>query len=105
MEGIRLSGERRSLRLASAYPASFNESKLMRRTPRNLTDVLEKLVEVQQEFVHLQKRIDAVRDCITDSPTRIFGDERPAFTDSVEEELIERIDGRGVARLGITLQS
>ena len=105
MEGIRLSGEGRSLRRVSAYPASFNESKPMRRTPRNLTDVREELVEIQQEFGHPQKRIDAVRDCITDSPTRIFGDERPAFTDSVEEEFIERIDGRAVARLGITLQS
>jgi hypothetical protein len=77
----------------------------MWRTPRNLTDVREELVEIQQEFVRFQKRIDAVRDCVTDSLTRIFGDERPAITALAEEELIERIDGRAVARLGITLQS
>jgi|ERR1017187_9904998 hypothetical protein len=100
MEGIRLSGEGRSLRRVSAYPASFNESKPMRRTPKNLTDVREELVEIQQEFGHPQKRIDAVRDCITDSLTRIFGEERPAFAALAEEELIERIAGRVSARLG-----
>jgi len=62
-------------------------------------------VEVQQEIVHLQKRIGAVRDCVTDSLTYIFGEERPAIAAMAEEELIERIDGRAVARLGITLQS
>ena len=46
-----------------------------------------------------------MRDCVTDSLTRIFGDERPAFTGSVEEELIERIAGSVVVRLGITPQS
>ena len=61
----------------------------MRRTPRNLTDVREELVEIQQEFVRFQKRIGAVRDCVTDSLTRIFGDKRPAITALTEEKLIE----------------
>jgi hypothetical protein len=77
----------------------------MRRTPRHLADAREELVQIQDEFTRLQKRIDAVRQCVTDSLTRIFGDERPTFAALSEEELIERIDGRAVARLGITLQS
>ena len=76
-----------------------------RRTLRDLADARKELLQVQREFVHLQKRIDAVRQCVTDSLTRIFGDERPTFAALSEEELIERIDGRAVARLGITLQS
>ena len=56
-------------------------------------------------FTRLQKRIEALRESVTDSLTHIFGDERPAITALAEEELIERIDGRAVARLGITLQS
>ena len=56
-------------------------------------------------FTRLQKRIEAVRDCVTDSPTHIFGEERPAIAAMAEEKFIERIDGRAVARLGITLQS
>ena len=67
MEGIRLSGERRCLRLASDNPASFNERNRMRRTPRSLADPREELVQIEQEFVRLQKRIEAVRDCVTDS--------------------------------------
>ena len=77
----------------------------MKRTLRDLADARKKLLEIQQEFGRLQERIDAVRECITDSLTRIFGDERPTFAALSEEELIERIDGRAVARLGITLQS
>src|ERR1019366_8238883 len=105
MGGIRLSGERRSLHLASAYPASCNESKPMRRTPRNLTDVREELVQIEQEFTQLQKRIDAVRDCVTGSLTRIFGEERPAITALTEEEFIETLAGSAAARFGITPQS
>src|ERR1017187_5367154 len=48
----------------------------------------------------LKKRIDAVRDCVTDSLTRIFGEERPAIAALAEEELIEKLAGRVVARLG-----
>jgi hypothetical protein len=77
----------------------------MRRTPRSLTDAREELVQIQEAFTRLQKRIEAVRDCVTDSLARFFGEQRPAFTGLQEEELIERIAGRVVSRLGITLQS
>jgi hypothetical protein len=102
MEGIRLSGERRSLRLASAYPATFSERTFMRRTPRSLADAREELVQIEQEFTQLQKRVEAVRDCVTDSLVRFFGEQRPAFTGLKEEELIERIAGNVVARLATT---
>src|ERR1017187_5236973 len=72
----------------------------MRTTPRRLADARKELLEIQQEFVRLQKRIDAVRGCVTDSLTRIFGEERPAIAALAEEELIERIAGRVAARLG-----
>ena len=72
----------------------------MRRTLRGLADAREELVQIQEEFTQLQKRIEAVRDCVTDSLVRFFGDERPTFAALSEEELIERIDGRAVARLG-----
>jgi len=72
----------------------------MRRTLRDLADARRELVEVQQEFVRLQKRIDMVRDCVTDSLKRIFGDERPAMAALAEEELIEKLAGRVAARLG-----
>ena len=72
----------------------------MRRTLRDLADARKELFEIQQEFGHLQKRIDAVRDCVTGSLTRIFGEERPAITALAEEELIEKLAGRVVARLG-----
>jgi predicted DNA-binding transcriptional regulator AlpA len=71
----------------------------MRRTLRDLADARKELLEIQQEFVRLLKRIDAVRDCVTDSLTRIFGDERPAISAPAEEELIEKLAGRVVARL------
>ena len=51
-------------------------------------------------FTRLQKRIEAVRDCVTDSLTHIFGEERPAIAALAEEELIERLAGRVAARLG-----
>lgn len=74
----------------------------MRRPPRNLADAREELVQIEQEFVRLQKRIEAVRDCVTDSLVRFFGEQRPAFTGLQEEELIERIAGSVVARLANT---
>jgi hypothetical protein len=77
----------------------------MRRTLRDLADARKELLEIQQEFVHLQNRIEAVLDCVKDSLTHIFGDERPAITALAEEELIERIAGSVVALLGITPQS
>jgi hypothetical protein len=72
----------------------------MHKTPRSLTDVREELVQIQEEFTLLQKRIEAVRDCVTDSLVRFFGEQRPAFTGLQEEELIEKIAGGVVARLG-----
>jgi hypothetical protein len=74
----------------------------MRRTLRDLADARKELLEIQEEFIRLQKRIDAVRDCVTDSLTRIFGEERPAMAALAEEELIERIAGRVVALMGST---
>jgi hypothetical protein len=71
----------------------------MRRTPRSLSDAREELVQIQEEFTRLQKRIEAVRDCVTDSLTRIFGEERPAITALAEQELIEKIAARVVAKL------
>src|ERR1035437_2248613 len=100
MEGIRLYGERTSLPLASAYPASFNERKPMRTTLRSLADVRQELVQIEREFTQLQKRINAVRECVTDSLIRIFGEERPAFAALAEEVLIEKLADRVAARLG-----
>jgi predicted DNA-binding transcriptional regulator AlpA len=65
-----------------------------------LADARKELLEIQQELVRLQKRIYDVRDCVTDSLTRIFGEERPAIAALAEEELIERLAGRVAARLG-----
>lgn len=72
----------------------------MRRTLRDLADARKELFEIQQEFTHLQKRIDAVRDCVTNSLTRIFGDEHPALAGFAEEEFIEKVAGRLASRLG-----
>jgi hypothetical protein len=58
------------------------------------------LVQIQEKLTRLQKRIEAVRDCVTDSLVHFLGEQRPAFTGLKEEELIERIAGRIVARLG-----
>src|ERR1017187_2950095 len=99
MEGIRLSGERRSLRLASDYPALFNERKPMRRTPRSLVDAREELAQIEQEFTQLQKRIEAVQDSVANALVRLFGEERPAFAGLQEEAFIERVAGRVVDRL------
>ena len=71
----------------------------MRRTHRSLADVREELVQIQEEFVRLQKRIDTVRDSVADSLVRLFGEERPAFAGLREEALMERIAGSVVARL------
>jgi predicted DNA-binding transcriptional regulator AlpA len=65
-----------------------------------LGDAREELVQIEEEFTRLQKRIVALRECVTDSLTRIFGEERPAFAALAEEELIERLAGRMAARLG-----
>ena len=72
----------------------------MRIQPRSLTDAREELVQIESELTQLQKRIEAVRDTVADSLLRLFGEERPAFTGLKEEELIDRIAGRVVARLG-----
>ena len=77
----------------------------MRKTMRNLADARKELLEIQQEFVRLQKRIDAVRDCVTDSLTRIFGEERPAMAALAEEELIEKLAGRVASRLATAQKS
>jgi hypothetical protein len=77
----------------------------MHRTPQSLTDIREELVQIQEEFTRLQKRIETVRDCVTDSLVRFFGEQRPAFTGLQEEELIEKLAGRVAARLGTLLQS
>ena len=74
----------------------------MRRTLRDLADARRELLEIQQEFGRLQKRIDAVGDCVTDSITRIFGEERPALVVLAEEDFIEKLVGRVAARLGAT---
>jgi hypothetical protein len=39
----------------------------MRRTLLDLADARKELLEIQQEFGRLQKRIDAVRDSVADS--------------------------------------
>ena len=72
----------------------------MRRTSRGFADAREELVQIQEEFTRLQKRIEAVRDCVTDSLVRFSGEQRPAFTGLREEELIEGIADRVVDRLG-----
>ena len=72
----------------------------MRRTSRRLADAREELVRIEQEFTRLQKRIEAVRNSVADSLVRLFGEQRPAFAGLQEEEFIERIAGRVVARLG-----
>lgn len=80
--------------------SNIQREETMRRTLRDLTDARRELLEIQQEFAQLQKRIDAVRDCVTDSLKRIFGEERPAFAAFAEEELIEKLAGRVAGRLG-----
>jgi hypothetical protein len=62
--------------------------------------VREELAQIQEEFTRLQKRIEAVRDLVSASLVRLFGEHRPAFTGLQEEEIIERIAGSVVTRLG-----
>jgi len=58
----------------------------MRRTPRSLADAREELVQIEQEFIRLQKRIEVVRDCVTDSLVRFFLRRTSG---------LHRLDGRG----------
>ena len=77
----------------------------MRRTPKSLADAREELMQIQEEFTRLQKRIETVRDSVADSLVRLFGEERPAFAGLQEEAFIEKIAARVVARLGTTPKS
>ena len=72
----------------------------MQRRLRDLTDARKELLEIEQEFAHIQKRIEAVRDCVTATAKRIFGDERPAIAALAEEEFIEKLAVRVAMRLG-----
>ena len=60
----------------------------MRRTIQNFADAREELVQIQEEFTRLQKRIEAVRDVVTDSLVRFFGEQRPSFTGLQEEQAV-----------------
>ena len=71
----------------------------MRRTLRDLADARRELLEIQQEFVRLHKRIEAVRDCVADSLVHLFGEERPALAGLQEEAFMERVAERVVTRL------
>jgi hypothetical protein len=71
----------------------------MRRTPRSLADAREELVQIEQEFNQLQKRIEVVQDSVANALVRLFGEERPAFAGLDEEALIEKIAASVVARL------
>jgi hypothetical protein len=51
----------------------------MRRTPRTVADAREELVQLEQDFTRLQKRIEAVRDSVANALVRLFGEERPAL--------------------------
>lgn len=72
----------------------------MRGTTRSLEDVRGELVQIPDEFIQLQKRIEAVQESVAGSIVRLFGEQHPAFTGLREEEVIERIATRVVARLG-----
>lgn len=77
----------------------------MQRKFRSLTDARRELVQLQQEFTQLQKRIEAVRGSVTNSLVQLFGEERPDFAGLRDEELIERISVRVANRLGTTSKS
>jgi hypothetical protein len=66
----------------------------MRRTPRTLADAREELVQLQEEFMRLQRRIEVVQDSVANALVRLFGEERPAFAGLHEEAFIERVAGR-----------
>jgi hypothetical protein len=55
----------------------------MRRTPRSSADAREELVQIEKEFTRLQKRIEAVGDCVTDSLVRLFGEGWPRRSDGL----------------------
>ena len=65
-----------------------------------MADAREELVQIQEELTRLQKRIEAVQDCVANALVRLFGEERPAFAGLQEEAFIERVAGRVAARLG-----
>lgn len=71
----------------------------MERMLRDLANARKDLHEIQREFAHIHKRIDAVRNCVMDSLTHIFGDQRPTIAALAEEEFIEKLAGRVAARL------
>jgi hypothetical protein len=77
----------------------------MRITLKNLADARKELFEIQQEFVHFQTRLDAIQNCITESLTRFFGEERPAIAALAEEEFIVKLADRVVSQLGIAPRS
>ena len=72
----------------------------MRNRLRDFADARRELLDIEQEFARLEKRVEAVRDCITASLARIFGDEHPAMAALAEEEFIEKVAGRIAIRLG-----
>ncbi len=72
----------------------------MRKRLRDLADARRELLEIEQEFARLQKLIEAIRDCVMASTTRIFGDEGPAFAALAEDEFIEKLAGRVAMRVG-----
>jgi len=49
----------------------------MRKALRGLGDVREELVQIQEEFTQLQKRVEAVRDSVADSLVRSFSEGWP----------------------------
>jgi hypothetical protein len=67
-----------------------------------LTDAREELVQIKEEFTRLQKRIEVVQESVANALVRLFGEERPAFAGLAEQELIEKIAARVVAKLGST---
>jgi hypothetical protein len=56
-----------------------------------LTDAREELVQIQEEFTRLQKRIEVVQESVANALVRLFGEQRPAFAGLAEQELIETI--------------
>ena len=71
----------------------------MRRASPTLTDVREELAQIEAEFTRLQKRIEAARDTVSDSLTRIFGEQHQSISGFAEKELIERIVAGVLARV------
>lgn len=44
----------------------------MRQTPRSWADSIEEFLQIQEEFLQLQKRIEVGRDSVTDSIVRLL---------------------------------